>query len=148
MKRTYIAICAAAIALASCDSTPKFCVEGTIAPAKDSTLYLVALTKDKIAPVDSVKLDEEGAFRFKVDAPSSPDFYTLVMNNHRIDLAIDSTETVKIYADSKNMDTGYTVEGSACSERIREMIIKRNELERKLIAIEENSSLFPKEITL
>ena len=147
MKRTYIAICAAAIALASCDSTPKFSVEGTISNAKDSTLYLVAITKDKFVPVDSVKLDEKGDFRFKADAPSSPDFYSLIMNNHRIDLAIDSTEAVKISADSKTMDTDYTVEGSACSERIRDMIIKRNELEKKLIAIEENSSLYPKEIT-
>lgn len=147
MKKIYMVACAAAMTLAACDNSPKFHIEGSITNAADSMLYLVSITPDKVTPVDSVKLDEEGDFRFKADAPSTPDFYTLVMNNHRIDLAIDSTETVKISADSKTMDTDYIVEGSDCSERIREMIIKRNELEKKLVAIEENNSLFPKEIT-
>ena len=147
MKRTYIGICAALIGLASCDNTPLFSIEGNITNAADSTLYLVAITQDKITPIDSVKLDENGSFRFEADAPSSPDFYSLVMNNHRIDLAVDSTEAINVNADSKSMDFGYTVEGSDCSKRIKEMIVRRHELEKKLIAIEENSSLFPKEIT-
>jgi peroxiredoxin len=110
-------------------------------------LYLVAINPDKAQAIDSVKLDEDGTFKFKAANGEYPEFYSLVMNNHRIDLAIDSTETIRITADSKNMDTEYTVEGSECSNHIKEIITKRNEVETKILAVENNNTLYPKEIT-
>lgn len=147
MKKIYIAACAAAMTLAACDNSPKFHVEGNITSAADSMLYLVSITPDKVTPVDSAKLDAEGNFTLKADAPTAPDFYSLVMNNHRIDLGIDSTETVRISADVKTMDTEYIVEGSEVSEHIKQMVVRRNELEKKVIAVEQNNTLYPKEIT-
>ena len=147
MKKISIAICATVMALCACDNTPKFCVEGNITNAKDSMLYLVATRLDKIEIVDSIKLGDNGHFCFKPDAVKGPEFYSLIMNNHSIDLVIDSTETVKITADSKTMDSEYKVEGSVCTEHIREIVSKRHELEKNIIEVTKNNSLYPKEIT-
>lgn len=62
MKKNLI-IAIAALAMVSC-SEKKFHVEGNITNAKDSVLYFENVGLEEVAVVDSVKLDEDGAFSF------------------------------------------------------------------------------------
>ena len=61
--RKYLIAAIATLAMASC-SEKKFHVEGNITNAKDSVLYFENVGLEDIAVVDSVKLDEDGAFSF------------------------------------------------------------------------------------
>ncbi len=148
MKKTNIAITAAVvIAFTACDQTPKFHVTGTITDATDSTLYLSAITTDGVKTIDSTRLDSEGTFRFSADAPKSPEFYALHLNRHHIEFAVDSTETITFTAQRKTMSTEYTVEGSVCSQRIKEISALRHALEDSLVTVEKNESMYPSDIT-
>ena len=55
----------------------KFHVEGTIGNAQDSVLYFEHNGLTGFTTVDSVKLDEKGAFSFAGDKIDNPEFYRL-----------------------------------------------------------------------
>lgn len=138
-----IALCS----ITACDQSPKFSIEGNIENANDSVLYLEAITLDGVQKLDSVKLNSNGDFKFKAPAPAYPEFYSLRINQKRINLAIDSTETIIVKASLPQMSTNYTVEGSKSCENIRQIVIKQIDLQNKINAIGRNTNLYPKEIT-
>ena len=119
-----IALCS----ITACDQSPKFSIEGNIENANDSVLYLEAITLDGVQKLDSVKLNSNGDFKFKAPAPAYPEFYSLRINQKRINLAIDSTETIIVKASLPQMSTNYTVEGSKSCENIRQIVIKQIDL--------------------
>ena len=55
--------------------------------------------------VDSVKLDDKGAFSFSGKAPDAPEFYRLRIAGQIINLSVDSTETVDVKASYPSMAT-------------------------------------------
>lgn len=118
--------------LSACNTTPRFSVTGEITGAKDKTLYLEASGLEGIIPLDSVKLKENGSFDFKQERPESPEFYRLRIQNKIINFSIDSTETVTIKAPLETFSTGYTVEGSANSTRIKELTLKQGKLQHDI----------------
>lgn len=146
--RCSMALCAVAVLMfVSCDNAPKFKVVGTISNAVDSMLYFDAITVDGVVAIDSARLDDGGDFEFEGDKPASPEFYVLRLGNHFIDFSADSTETIRFVADRESMDTAYVVEGSESSVKIKELMLMRKELERKIIAVEKNKSMYPGDIT-
>ncbi len=70
------AVVAVAFAVTACQEK-KFHVEGTIANAKDSTLYFESMSLQGPVAVDSVKLDDGGEFSFSSNSPEAPEFYRL-----------------------------------------------------------------------
>ncbi len=120
--------------MASCGE--RFNVEGHIAGAADSTLYFEHMTLKGPVMLDSVILDANGAFAFGAERPEAPDFYRLRIRGQVINIAIDTTETVGITADYKTMATGYTVEGSDNCERIKQLAIRQQDLQRKAMQVE------------
>lgn len=133
--------------MASCDNSPKFCAEGTIENAKDSMLYLEAVTLDGIQKIDSVKLGADGKFSLKGDQPvGCPEFYMLRIADKYINLSIDSTETVTFNAKYETMNSDYTVEGSENCQKIKEMSLLQQKVQKQLIAIETNEDLYPGDI--
>ena len=131
---------AAAVFTTSCNNK-KFQVKGNIEGAKDSMLYLENLSLDGPVPIDSAKLDEQGAFSFSVDAPTAPEFYRLRIAGQIINVCADSTETVTIKAQWPGMATNYQVEGSEECSIIRELSLKQIDLQAKVIAIQSNYNL-------
>ena len=92
MKKSSIGLLAPAATLAvalcfcSCGKE-QFHLNGTIANATDSVLYLENMALDGAQVVDSVKLDEKGDFAFSLEAPAdAPEFY-------RLRIAITSTSS-------------------------------------------------------
>ena len=131
MKKTLF-ILFALVLLCGCKQEKKFCIEGNISGADSLMLYLEHLTLGEGAvAIDSVRLKGDGAFRFEKASEGSPEFYRLRIDGSGINLAIDSTETVRIKADLKNMSFGYKVEGSGTCDTIRLLCLKLADLERK-----------------
>lgn len=112
-----------------------FRVEGQIVQAHDSLLYLENMGLNGPVVVDSVRLDKEGNFSFSSDAPTAPEFYRLRIGQQIINIAIDSTETVKVKADYPAMSSAYTVEGSAECEKVRELALMQMELQNQVNTI-------------
>ncbi|MBO5025739.1 MAG: AhpC/TSA family protein [Bacteroidaceae bacterium] len=142
MKKA-IVICSAALAICGCDKGPQFTVEGNISGAKDSLLYMEANTLEGVVRLDSVKLTEDGAFRFSAQAPSSPEFYSLRIGKKHIHFSIDSTETLNFTAAYPTMTTEYDVKGSDNALKIKEIYVLQQNLQNQIIAVEKNQSMYP-----
>lgn len=145
MKKTFSSLCLCMLALmaamlTSCNNK-KFHINGTVTEAKDSVLYLENMSLDGPVVVDSVKLDDKGAFSFSEKAPEAPEFYRLRIAGQIINLSVDSTETVDVKASYPSMATGYTVDGSAECATIRELALKQIDLQNRVIAVQNNPNL-------
>lgn len=145
MKKTFSSLCLCTLALmaamlTSCNNK-KFHINGTVSEAKDSVLYLENMSLDGPVVVDSVKLDDKGAFSFSGKAPDAPEFYRLRIAGQIINLSVDSTETVDVKASYPSMATGYTVDGSAECATIRELALKQIDLQNRVIAVQNNPNL-------
>lgn len=131
MKKTLF-ILFALVFLCGCKQEKKFCIEGDISGADSLMLYLEHLTLGEGAvAIDSVRLKGDGAFRFEKTAATSPEFYRLRIGGGGINLVVDSTETVRVKADMKDLSFGYEVEGSGTCDTIRLLCLKLADLERK-----------------
>ncbi len=131
MKKTLF-ILFALVLLCACKQEKKFCIEGDISGADSLMLYLEHLTLGEGAvAIDSVRLKGDGTFRFERTAATSPEFYRLRIGGGGINLVVDSTETVRIKADMKDLSFGYEVEGSGTCDTIRLLCLKLADLERK-----------------
>lgn len=135
-----IAVVLAAFTLGSCGNK-KFRIDGKIGGADGSMLYLENLSLDGPMAIDSVKLGSEGTFEFTGDAPEAPEFYRLRIEGDIVNISIDSTETVSIKASMPGMASNYEVEGSENCSVIRELALKQMDLQRRIIAIQNNGML-------
>lgn len=134
MKKIFMIALGVAV-LSACDSEPKFKVEGQITDAADKMLYLEASALGGILPLDSVKLKGNGSFSFKQTCPESPEFYRLRVEDKIINFSVDSTETIRFTAPFAEMSTGYVVEGSDNSSKIKELTLKQMALQNKVDAL-------------
>lgn len=132
MRKILFLFVATCLLCACREEGKQFCVEGHIAGADSSVLYLehLSLGQGNIA-VDSVRLTADGTFRFSQPAVTTPEFYRLRIGQQGINLGIDSTETVRVEANLQNMSFGYTIEGSGTCDTIRLLCLKLAEVERK-----------------
>ena len=128
------AVAAAMTGVTSC-TEKKFHVEGNIADAKDSTLYLENMSLNGPVAIDSVKLGDDGAFSFGERTAEAPEFYRLRIAGQIVNLAIDSTETVRVKASYPTMTTQYEVEGSDDCSKIKELALKQIDLQNRIAQI-------------
>ena len=139
MKK-YLIMATALLGLASC-SEKKFHVEGNITNAKDSVLYFENVGLEQVTVLDSVKLDEEGAFAFAEKQTEAPEFYRLRISDQIINVSIDSTETVTVKAQYPQMATQYEISGSDNCQIIKELTLKQIDLTKRAMAVANNQSL-------
>ena len=130
----------AVLALTACNEN-KFHIEGNISNAKDSVLYFENIGLAGPEKLDSVKLDDDGSFSFSGQQPEAPEFYRLRIENQIINVSIDSTETVSIKGAYPTMAVQYTVEGSENCNKIKELSLKQIDLQQRVMAIQQNTSL-------
>ena len=129
-KKSYIAAAFIALGLTACHNEPSFLVEGSISGAANKTLIIEHSGLDKIEALDSVKLAENGTFKFSVPTMQSPEFYRLRVDDKIINFSVDSTETVGIKADYKNFSTAYSISGSTNNTKIKELVLLQSKLQR------------------
>lgn len=139
--KTYLLPMAIAVAMtlmASCNNR-RFTIDGKIANAQDSLLYLEHVSLEGIVVLDSARLSSDGAFSFSADAPEAPEFYRLRVSDQIINLSIDSTETVTVSATCPAMATNYSVTGSDNCLKIRELALKQIALQQQAVALERST---------
>ena len=135
---------AAAVLLTACGGK-KFNIEGQIAGAADSVLYLENVGLNGIEEIGKATLNEDGKFSFSGEAPAAPEFYRLRISDQIINVAIDSTETVTVKAQYPQMATDYEISGSDNNLKIKELALKQIALQEQAIALERSGSLTPTE---
>ena len=116
---------------ASCNRTGNFRVKGTIEGGAGEIIYLEHNGLTKSTMLDSIRIKEDGKFRFKAKSPEYPDFYRLKVGNKQIHFAVDSTETIEITASFDNFSTEYTITGSESNIDIQLLRKSAGEIQRK-----------------
>ena len=111
--------------LVSCGKNNKFTIEGNIKNASGSILYLEHVGLSRVSVIDSIKLNTNGDFRFRKERSAFPEFYRIKLCKQSIDVAIDSTETINVKADSATFTKDYTIEGSENCVKIKELSLLR-----------------------
>ncbi len=130
----------AALSITSC-SNKKFHINGEIADAKDSTLFLENMSLNGPQVIDSVKLGEDGAFAFDQAATDAPEFYRLRIAGQIINLSIDSTETVEVKASYPTMTSQYEVKGSDNCSKIKDLALMQLNLQNQINAVAASQDL-------
>lgn len=121
--------------MSGCNMGPKFTVTGEVTGADGKKIYLEASRLSGVIVLDSAKIKANGAYAFKHQRPEAPEFYRLRVDDKIINFSIDSTETVTINATYNNFATGYNVEGSPNSTKIKELTLKQIELQNQVNAL-------------
>jgi peroxiredoxin len=124
MKKIILFTGILACVLVSCgEKKQQFTISGEISGNTNKTLYLENVGTAKIVVLDSAKV-ESGSFKFKQGRPAVPGFYRLRLGNQVINLAIDSTETIIVKADTAHFAGNYTLEGDVYeSQKIKELTL-------------------------
>lgn len=131
-KLQNILIFTALLSAVSCTQSPKATIEGTITEAEGKTLYLDYMGIAQTTVSDSVKLERDGEFNFRVPQPECFDFYRLRVDNKIIYLSVDSTETLRITGTLPTLDVAYQVEGSEDNEMLKQLVLKQGELQHSV----------------
>lgn len=144
LKSALIAI--TAIAFVGCDNTKnQFIIEGKISDADTTMLYLERRSITETTILDSIKLDSDGDFKFKQPNPGYAEFYLLRLGNQAINLAVDSTETIKVLASKPTFASEYTIEGSEGSSKIKDIVLSQQKLSNSIAEL--RKKLADKQIT-
>ena len=147
MNRILCAIMTIGILLSACQDTRTFEVNGQITSAEDKIIYLEALTLSGISPIDSAQLDKDGEFSFQSNSPEGPEFFRLRIDQHIVNLCIDSTEQINVTADYSNMSTDYDIKGSYNCERMKELAFLQMKLENEINGVLAHKSVSNEEKT-
>ena len=97
-KLSKIILFTALFGVASCSKSPQTTIEGYITEAADKVLYLDLVGVERTSVIDSVRLDKDGDFRFRVAQPECFDFYRLRIGKEMVYVSVDSTETLTLSA--------------------------------------------------
>jgi peroxiredoxin len=105
--------------LSSCSDSSKFRIEGVVDRANQKKMYLDEQGVETILPVDSVKINNWGSFRFKGKC-DYPKFYNLHLKDNRIlPLLVAPGEKVHIKTNLETFGRNYTVDGSEGSAQVK-----------------------------
>lgn len=89
--------------------------------SKGEVIYLDEVKVFETTIIDSIIINENGEFSFKIKT-DGPQFYRLrINNNNLITLLIDSKEKITINADIRSLASTYKVEGSEGSKLVYEL---------------------------
>jgi len=112
--------------LTSCGSDLKvgmdeFMLQGKLKNSRGELIRLQLLSVDSLSTIDSVVVDNNGAFSFK-SSISEPGFYLLgTKADNFITLLIDQGEDITIEADAMQLASDYSVNGSPGSQLLWEL---------------------------
>lgn len=136
---SFLLMTAMAVALTGCKPGGKsFQVKGTLTSAEEGdTLYLEHRGLGGLELLDSTTVKKGGTFAFKSKAPVNPEFYQLRKGKQFAVFAVDSTETLTVKADAKDLFNTLSVENSPENDRIKQInqqyqatVLKINDLDK------------------
>lgn len=131
-KLSKIILFTALFGVASCSKSPQATIEGHIPEAADKVLYLDLVGVERTSIIDSVRLDKDGNFRFRVAQPECFDFYRLRIGKEMVYVSVDSTETLTLSAALPSMSIDYNIEGSEDNLILKRLVHKQRELQHSV----------------
>lgn len=132
MPRTFLLILMIAALAAGCRSKETVIVTGTIQNPKGDYLKIWRVDINKPQPLDSVKVRNNGRFKFTIPV-SQPDFFQVGWSpNEFITLVLHPGDKVSLGFSGDLLHRDYTVTGSDDSEKVRLLESKLYETRRKL----------------
>lgn len=140
-KLANIFIFATLLGVVSCTQVPQATIKGRIAEAADKMLYLDYVGVERATVADSVRLDKEGNFCFRVAQPECFDFYRLRIGKEMAYVSVDSTETLMFTAALPTMSIAYEVVGSEDNLMLRQLVHKQRELQYAVQQVVRNTNL-------
>ena len=138
-KLTTILTLATMLGVAGCSKVPQATIEGHITEATDKMLYLDHIGVERTTIADSVRLDKDGAFRFRVAQPECFDFYRLRIGKEMVYVSVDSTETLTLTAALPTMGIAYEVQGSEDNLMLKQLVHKQRELQHAMQQVMQNA---------
>ncbi|MDD4823020.1 MAG: TlpA disulfide reductase family protein [Bacteroidales bacterium] len=134
MKRTGFLYCVLLIFISfiSCQNKTKVIVKGELSDMKGDTLVLERSEIGGDKPVDTVVVDKDGSFSFKIQKQEYPEFYTLKSKNSSFTLILDSVGTIYIEGSLKTSPDSVKIKGSEESVRLQSFIQRQRETEKKI----------------
>lgn len=127
-----------ALSLTACqdDTRKTFVVEGTVSGGAGEMLFLEEVGTGNILSLDSVKLDEKGAFSFHHKGTNYPMYYSLRLGEASIPFVADSLTHIKLETQAKAFFTAYRLtEADPFNHQIREIATLRYRTERSVDSI-------------
>lgn len=131
-KLSKIILFTALFGVASCSKSPQTTIEGYITEAADKVLYLDLVGVERTSVIDSVRLDKDGDFRFRVAQPECFDFYRLRIGKEMVYVSVDSTETLTLSAALPSMSIDYNIERSEDNLILKRLVHKQRELQHSV----------------
>ncbi len=119
MKTIKALIVATAVAgLFACSRSGEgWTIEGTIAGAADTTLFVEASNFNNWYVIDSVEINADGTFKYTAATPDTiGSIYRVRLGREYIYFPAANTETIKLTADSKHFSRGFSLSGSGAAE--------------------------------
>ena len=112
-------VIAGVVAMYGCN-TSTVGISGRLVGLNGKSVYLEQVSGGGGKIIDSVRLDNEGGYRFKVeDVHSTPSLYNIIYNGERVPLLLSGGERVTVNSVGSLL-RNYTVSGSEESELLRE----------------------------
>lgn len=122
------------LAFASC--TKKSTIQGKIEGAAGKTIYLEALSDERVHAIDSSTVAEDGSFVLQNHNGLPLDFYRVYFDNsHFIQLVTDSTESIEITGNYDKLEAS-TVVGSQGTTQLYDLIKKWEPLMENLAQLQ------------
>lgn len=142
MRKIFIvAVAAITLLIVACNRAPQFTIEGTIANADSTMLYLENITGTNPILVDSIDLDEKGNFKFACAVPEHAQFYRLRIGNQSINLVVDTVVHITCNSQTQAFATNYTIAGSDECVVMREVAVSGGRLKGIVTQAMNNESL-------
>lgn len=117
---------------AGCNRKDSFTINGEINKTQKEYIYISRIDVDTPVLIDSAKIKNNGAFRFRVKT-TGPEFYQLgYSSSDFITILADAGERIKLKFPGKNLSSDYTVSGSKGSEQVRMLDSTLADTKRKL----------------
>jgi thiol-disulfide isomerase/thioredoxin len=135
IKKTAWAIIIASLLYTSCRHHDNITVHGSYPVGSGENLYVELLNIAETQLIDSVKIKKNGTFRFslKLDHPE----LVLIRNAREqyINLLAFPDDVIRLEIPGQSFRTGYSVEGSVESEKIRQLVETVNKTKVRLDSI-------------
>lgn len=113
MKKIHLALPVVAAAMCACSQASAPTVEGVIADAADTTVYVEVPVLNNWHVADSARIGSDGKYSITLaEAPATPSVYRLRLGNSMIYFPVDSIETVTINSSARNFDRHYSIAGN------------------------------------
>lgn len=111
-----VALAALMAGATACTGNKGWNLDGDIAGAADTTIYLEAATFNNWRTVDSLHVDGDGNFSYAApEAAAVPTIYRLRFGDKYIYFPVDSIETVTVSAKAARFDRGFRLSGNSAA---------------------------------